>query len=176
MKHVDVKQSIAGVGPLILYELNEVPWRVWDWYVARRPDGAIARLLRESATFTTVTRDEGELHPWSTWPTLHRGVDNRQHHILFLNQDKSCADAFPTVWETAAQAGVRVGVFGSLQSYPVPESGNYAFYVPDTFAPGPELPRDRSSSEHGDGGRSYPGAARRARGRARKTRGAFEQE
>jgi hypothetical protein len=31
-----------------------------------------------------------------------------------------------------------VGVGGSLHSYPPPASGNYAFYLPDTFAPTPE--------------------------------------
>ena len=35
--------------------------------------------------------DEGELHPWSTWPTVHRGVNNNLHKIRFINQDlKKC--------------------------------------------------------------------------------------
>lgn len=126
--------------PLILYELNEVPWRVFDWYAQKRPRSAIAALLAQSSCYTTRTRDEGELHPWSTWPTLHRGVYNTQHRILFINQDKGCAAAYPPVWETLAQRGVRVGLFGSLQSYPAPpESASpYCFYVPDTFAASPE--------------------------------------
>ena len=32
----------------------------------------------------------GELHPWSTWPTVHRGVTNETHRINFINQDLSC--------------------------------------------------------------------------------------
>lgn len=127
--------------PLILYELNEVPWRVFDWYAQHRPRSAIATLLAESACYTTRTRDEGELHPWSTWPTLHRGVCNAQHGIFFINQDRRCAAAYPPLWETLAQHGVRVGVFGSLQSYPAPAASAslpYCFYIPDTFAPSPE--------------------------------------
>ena len=123
--------------PLVVYELNEVPWRVVDWYVARRPLSAFAQLLRGSCTFTTATRDEGELHPWTTWPSLHRGAYNAAHGIKFINQDLSAAAAYPPIWESVVAAGLTVGVFGSLQSYPLPASveQDYAFYVPDTFAP-----------------------------------------
>ena len=128
-----------GSSPLLLvYELNEVPWRVVDWYVARNPRSHLARLLQRSATFTTVTQDDGELHPWTTWPTLHRGVTNAVHNIRFINQSLAQAQAYPPIWETLQKADKRVGVFGSLQSYPPPSAGGYDFYVPDTFAPGPE--------------------------------------
>jgi len=124
--------------PLVVYELNEVPWRVIDWYVRRNSDSALGRMLNHAKTFTTVTRDEGELHPWTTWPTLHRGVTNSVHNIRFINQSLAEAKAYPPVWEALQSAGKRVGLFGSLQSYPPPEIGGYEFYVPDTFAPGPE--------------------------------------
>ena len=124
--------------PLIIYELNEVPWRVIDWYVRLRPSSALARLLSRAKTFTTVTTDEGELHPWTTWPTFHRGVNNTRHQIRFINQNLSEATHFPPIWQTLSQAGKRVGVFGSLQSYPPPAKDTYEFYVPDTFAPGCE--------------------------------------
>jgi hypothetical protein len=124
--------------PLVIYELNEVPWRVVDWYVRLRPGSALNRLLGRATTFSTVTKDEGELHPWTTWPTFHRGVNNTQHQIRFINQDLNVASPYPPVWETLSRAGIRVGVFGSLQSYPPPEGAPYEFYVPDTFAPGCE--------------------------------------
>ena len=124
--------------PLVVYELNEVPWRVIDWYVRRKPDSALARMLNQAHTLTTVTRDEGELHPWTTWPTLHRGVQNSVHNIRFINQSLAEASAYPPVWEAVQSAGKRVGLFGSLQSYPPPEADGYEFYVPDTFASGPE--------------------------------------
>lgn len=124
--------------PLVIYELNEVPWRVIDWYVRLRPSSALARLLGCAKTFTTVTKDEGELHPWTTWPTFHRGVNNTQHQIRFINQNLDEAAHYPPIWETLSQVGKRVGVFGSLQSYPPPTKDAYEFYVPDTFSPGCE--------------------------------------
>jgi len=124
--------------PLMVYELNEVPWRVIDWYVRRNTDSALGQILGSAATFTTVTHDEGELHPWTTWPTFHRGVTNSKHNIRFINQSMKDAEGYPPVWETLKFAGKRVGLFGSLQSYPPPKTGGYEFYVPDTFAPGPE--------------------------------------
>lgn len=117
---------------LILYELNEVPWPLLDAYIQRNPDTALEKLLTQGSCWTTVTQDSGELHPWSTWPTLHRGVYNDVHNITFLNQ-KITSD-FPPLWELTAKAGLTTGVFGSLQSWPVKQEGNYSFYIPDTFA------------------------------------------
>jgi len=116
---------------------------VFDWYCALRPGSHLASLLGASACFTTRTMDDGELHPWSTWPTLHRGVYNWQHNIRFINQDLGCAREYPPVWETLARQGFRVGVFGSLQSYPVPSRPAYCFYIPDTFARGDETLPER---------------------------------
>lgn len=131
--------SLKSGQPLVVYELNEVPWRVIDWYVKRNPRSVINRILNEAFTLTTVSLDEGELHPWTTWPTMHRGVTNRVHNIRFINQSLEEAKAYPPVWETLQRADKRVGLFGSLQSYPPPTArGDYEFYVPDTFAPGPE--------------------------------------
>ncbi len=132
---VDKGQDSSSI---IMYELNEVPWAIIDWYVARKPESNIACILGCSRSYTTNSTDQGELHPWVTWPTLHRGVNNTVHGIEFLNQDLTEASAFPPLWETAAAAGKKVGVFGSLQSYPVPQNQTYAFYVPDTFAPKPD--------------------------------------
>jgi hypothetical protein len=136
----ETDRALKSGQPLVVYELNEVPWRVIDWYARTNPSSALGRMLRQSTTFTTVTKDEGELHPWTTWPTLHRGVTNDVHKIRFINQSLTEAEAYPPVWETLQLAGKRVGLFGSLQSYPPPSinNGGYEFYVPDTFSPGPE--------------------------------------
>ena len=137
-----VNPSVAPISnsarSMIMYELNEVPWAIVDWYISKKPNSNISKLIAASRCYTSTTSDQGELHPWVTWPTLHRGVDNTVHGIEFLNQDLTTASAFPPLWETAAEAGKKVGVFGSLQSYPIPEGQSYAFYVPDTFAPRPD--------------------------------------
>ena len=116
---------------IIQYELNEIPWRVVDDFVSKNPSSALSQILQEGHNLTTFTKDEGELHPWSTWPTVHRGVFNTTHKIAFLNQ--ALPSDYPPIWDILKKGGLSVGVFGSLQSYP-PESG-YAFYIPDTFSP-----------------------------------------
>lgn len=116
---------------IISYELNEVPWRIIDFYVHLKPDSVLAGILAKSQTFTTRTYDTGELHPWTTWPTFHRGVYNNQHDIRFLNQE--ILTEYPPVWEILSAHKYHVGVFGSLQSYPTQVKG-YDFYIPDTFA------------------------------------------
>ena len=120
---------------IILFELNEVPFRVMDDFCARHPDSVLARVLPRSTQYVTHTGDE-PLSPWITWPTLHRGVEIGQHGIAHLGMDTTEVDEeFPPVWKTLAARGLRVGVFGSLHSYPAPSAdGEYAFYVPDTFA------------------------------------------
>lgn len=115
---------------LVIYELNEVSYRVIDYFTRNKPDSAIANLVKNSSNYTTMTSDYGELHPWTTWPTLHRGVTNAVHDIRFINQNLDCADAYPPIWQTLQQAGKRVGVFGSLQSYPPKEGYEFLYPIP----------------------------------------------
>jgi hypothetical protein len=125
---------------VVFYELNEVPSKVLDFFVQKKPTSSLAHLLPVSRRVTTYTEDEGHLSPWVTWPTLHRGVTNRDHGIFDFGQNLSHVNKnFPSIWEILAAAKVRTGVFGSLHSYPLPQDLTcYAFYVPDTFAAGPE--------------------------------------
>ena len=131
---------MPGQRQFVLFELNEVPIRVVRHFADRHPHSAFARILRRGRTWDTLTPDTGHLSPWITWPTLHRGVAGKDHKLLALGQDHREADArFPPVWTFLASAGRRVGMFGSLHTYPLPEQlENFDFYVPDTFAAGPE--------------------------------------
>jgi hypothetical protein len=124
----------------ILFELNEVPWRVMDTFCDEHPDSAFAQIRKSGKSFETTTEDQGDLHPWVTWPGLHRGVSNHRHGIAHLGQDLSeTNEVFPPVWTLLQQQGVPIGIGGSLQSYPVPQNRkNIDFYIPDTFSPGPE--------------------------------------
>jgi hypothetical protein len=49
--------------PAILFELNEVPFKVLDAYVARTPGGVLARLISKSAQFEAICEDKVELDP-----------------------------------------------------------------------------------------------------------------
>lgn len=131
---------MAGRHRFVLFELNEVPLRVVRHFAERRPGSAFAKMLDKGRHWTTVTPDQGHLSPWITWPTLHRGVSSAEHRIAALGQDVTGVDRkYPAVWSILAAAGRRVGMFGSLHSYPPPPNLDcYDFYVPDTFAAGPE--------------------------------------
>jgi len=124
---------------IILFELNEVPWRVLDDFAAQRPHSALATVLRAGRAYTTVSEDAA-LSPWVTWPTVHRGVTDDQHTISDFGQDLSqINDAFPPLWALLVGHGISTGVCGSLHSYPLPTNvAQYAFYVPDVFASGSE--------------------------------------
>ncbi len=121
---------------VILFEANEVPTRLVDDHLRRRPDGAIAKIAREGRFLKTRCEDEIELDPWISWPTLHRGVKDTAHRILHLGQSLDWADeTYPPIWRLLHRAGVRVGVFGSLHSSHRPDDArDYEFYVPDFFA------------------------------------------
>ncbi len=120
---------------LLLYELNEVPIKVLKLYVEKNPLSSFAYLLNNGLLINTYTFDEEELHPWSTWPTVHRGVTNKVHNIKFINQDLNCAKEYKPIWEILSLNSISVGVFGSLQSYPPIVNSNISFFLPDTFSP-----------------------------------------
>ena len=125
---------------IILLEANEIPSRILDYYVAERPDSVLAKTLSGCARYETRATDTCALSPWITWPTLHRGVNNERHGLLYFGQDLTEADrTYPPVWHLLKEAGVRTGVFGPMHSSPLPENfDDYDFFVPDTFAHTPE--------------------------------------
>jgi hypothetical protein len=121
---------------VILFEMNEVPWRVLDDYARRHPRGPLAAILARSKQLDTICEDQVELDPWTSWPTLHRGVIDEEHGVRHLGQSLDAADRrFPPIWQLLAREGCSVGVFGSLHSSHLPrELDTYAFYVPDFFS------------------------------------------
>lgn len=126
---------------LIVYELNEVPVEILDRYCRKFPNSSLNKIIKdEGSIYETISRDDGHLSPWVTWPTVHRGVTNSTHKITDLGQDMSEINkSFPTYYQTLAENGITVGIFGALHTYPMPKKlDNYKFYVPDTFAAGSE--------------------------------------
>lgn len=125
---------------IIFFELNEVPRRVIDHFVNRYPQSAFSEFYQKATIAETITPDTGWLHPWCTWPTLHRGVEAEKHTISNLSQNLSEIDEeYPPLWTLLTDAGISVGIAGSLHSWPLPERrDNYKFYLPDTFAAGPQ--------------------------------------
>lgn len=48
---------------IILFELNEVPFKVIDYYCEKFPQSILTYTLSKSSQFETLTKDEGHLHP-----------------------------------------------------------------------------------------------------------------
>ena len=124
----------GGRRDVILYELNEVPWSIVDYYVERRPESNFAVLLDEGQSLTTRHSDApelGGLQPWRTWPSLHNST--YEHNSVDLGQDPATFRGDP-IWDVAERAGLSVGLFGPLQSWPARRLRHGGFYVPDTFS------------------------------------------
>ncbi len=121
---------------ILLCELNEVPMRVFSHFAEKHPDSNLANILPASTFAKTLTTDEGHLHPWTTWPTLHRGVNNLHHKIKDFGENLTDQnEQYPSIWDILAKAGIKVGVFGSIHSYPLPPNyRDFSFYLPDIFA------------------------------------------
>lgn len=125
---------------VILFELNEVPYKVIHHFCKLYPESNLAKVLSKGRKYETYAEDIGHLSPWITWPTVHRGVTNEKHFISDFGQDLDEQEKqYPAIWNILARNKVNVGLFGSLHTYPMPEAmDNFSFYVPDTFAAGSE--------------------------------------
>lgn len=125
---------------VILFELNEVPYKVIQHFCKLYPESNLAKIFSKSKKYETYAEDKGHLSPWVTWPTVHRGVTNEKHFISDFGQDLNDQEKqYPALWNLLAKNGVKVGLFGSLHTYPLPDDlNNFSFYVPDTFAAGSE--------------------------------------
>src|SRR4051794_35762072 len=110
---------MAGTRRFILFELNEVPLRVVHHFAERHAHSAFAKVMERGSHWTTVTPDQGHLSPWIPGPTLHGGFSPAAQKMGALGQDVgAAARRFPPVWSILADEGRRVGMFGSLHSYP----------------------------------------------------------
>lgn len=123
---------------IILFELNEVPFRVIDHFALNHPNSSMAKILNKGEQYVTLSSDTGHLHPWSTWPTVHRGVTNETHKIKDIGENLTELNtSYPAVWDILINKGVSSGIFSSLHTYPLPSNvDKYKFFVPDPFAAG----------------------------------------
>ncbi|HWT03695.1 MAG TPA: hypothetical protein VN256_25830 [Pyrinomonadaceae bacterium] len=118
---------------VLLVEVNEVTWNLIDPLIERGQLPTFARLKREGAWASPTSVDlPPQLDPWITWTTVYTGRPQSDHNVFFLQQPPETIRA-KRIWELCHEAGLSVGLYGSLCSWPPqPVKG---FYVPDTFAP-----------------------------------------
>jgi len=123
-----------SVKKIILLELNEVPEEI---FVNSFLKSSYKKNLEDFQFNRTISKDKGQLTPWTTWATLHRGVTNEIHGIKDINQDITHLEkTYPSIMSILADKGFKVGVFGSMQSafVPVENYSKYSFFVPEVFA------------------------------------------
>ncbi|MEX8494423.1 alkaline phosphatase family protein, partial [Sphaerotilus sp.] len=130
---------VAHSRKVVLLELNEINWRVVDRLIEQRGKAFLPHFekLRAEGAWAVQSAVERSplLDPWITWVTLHTGVSPAVHGASVLEQSSDSISA-PRTWQYAADAGRKVGVFGSISSYPPPQVNG--FVVPGPFAPGNE--------------------------------------
>jgi hypothetical protein len=118
---------------VLLIEVNEVTWNLIDPLIEQGRLPTFARLKREGAWASPMSVDlPPQLDPWITWTTVYTGRSQADHNVFFLQQPPETIRA-KRIWEICHEAGLSVGVYGSLCSWP-PQNVN-GFYIPDTFAP-----------------------------------------
>jgi Type I phosphodiesterase / nucleotide pyrophosphatase len=117
---------------VLLVELNEVTWDLIDPLIEQGKLPTFAGLRHQGVWAAPVSVDlPPQLDPWITWTTVYTGRTQEDHNVFFLQQPPETIRA-ERIWEVCHRSGLRVGVYGSLCSWP-PQRVN-GFYVPDTFA------------------------------------------
>lgn len=116
---------------MIVLEFNELCPSLLDRFMASGELPHFRRLWERSRVYVT---DAGEappnLEPWIQWPTLHYGVPYSTHGVFHLGEGRSYQGA--GLAKVLSNAGVRVGVFGSMNVNYEQLNG---YLVPDAWDP-----------------------------------------
>ena len=123
---------------VIVFEINEIPLRIFKHFQGLRPGSNIDRLLKTSQVIETQALDveQSFLYPSQTWASLNTGASYERHQIHWYNDPKP--SDFPLYWKTLAEKGFTVGAVNTLHSSPggayADSNPNYKFIIPDVFA------------------------------------------
>jgi hypothetical protein len=122
-----------GPRRVILFEINEISWDMMKPWLDRGELPNFRRLQERGAWAQTVADERPPLlEPWITWTTVHTGVPQSEHGVEFLEQPSDTVRA-KRLWQIVHEAGKKVGVFGSVGSWPpLPVDG---FFIPGGFSP-----------------------------------------
>src|SRR5262249_33732814 len=115
------------------FEINEISWEMMKPWLDRGELPNFRRLQERGAWAQTVADERPPLlEPWITWTTVHTGVPQSEHGVELLEQPPETVRAKP-LWQLVHEAGKKVGVFGSVGSWPpLPVDG---FFIPGGFSP-----------------------------------------
>ena len=129
----DYQEIEVGHQRVIVVEFNEISWELMDEWLIEGDLPNFARLRNEGAWDRTLTNEPPELlDPWVTWTTFHTGVPQSEHGMEFLEQPAETIRV-KRLWEIVAEASKKVGVFGSVSSWPPIRVDG--FFIPGSFSP-----------------------------------------
>ena len=118
---------------VVVVEINEISWELIHEWLQQGDFPHFARIKNQGTWARTVTNEPpGLLEPWVTWTTFHTGVPQPDHGVQFLEQPSETIRA-KRLWEIITDANKKVGVFGSVGSWP-PKPVN-GFFIPGSFSP-----------------------------------------
>ncbi|MBC5798942.1 MAG: hypothetical protein GIW94_03050 [Candidatus Eremiobacteraeota bacterium] len=99
--------------PLILIEFNELSPRLLERFMAAGKLPNFGKFYAESTVFVTDAREQvSNLEPWIQWPTVHSGLSYDEHRVFHLGDGRNQTRKY--VAEILSDAGIRAGVFGSM--------------------------------------------------------------
>lgn len=114
---------------LFLLEFNELSPSLLARFMG---DGLLPnfqRFYNSSTIYTTDAREQPPyLEPWIQWPTVHSGLPYGEHKVFHLGDGRHMTQ--PCVATLLSDAGIRVGVFGSMNTNYGPMNG---YYIPDPW-------------------------------------------
>src|SRR6185312_3841896 len=110
--------SAPNPSKVVLFELNEITWRLLDPLLKRGNLPALARLIGRGVRGTPMAPEiPPDLDPWVSWTTVYTGRPPEEHGVKFLEQPPETVRG-PKIWDIVADAGKSVGVYGSIMSWP----------------------------------------------------------
>ncbi len=115
----------------IQIEFNELSPTLIDEFIEAGELPNFRRLRDSSEVFITDASEELNLEPWVQWPTLHTGINDRDHGLQHLGEAGRINGR--GVARELAGAGFKVGVFGSMNLDYGPLDG---FVMPDPWNAG----------------------------------------
>ncbi len=100
---------------MIVLEFNELTPALLERFMALGKLPNFSKLYGSSTIYTTDAAEEPpHLEPWIQWPTIHTGTPRSEHGAFHLGDGRNiAAKGFGQV---LSEAGVRVGIFGSMNT------------------------------------------------------------
>jgi hypothetical protein len=122
-------------------EVNEAERHFLEKLVREGKLPAFQRALSEGVILNTrvptwdAKRDKAwrDISPWIIWPSVYTGLAPDEHGIVGFGQDTSKLRE-RCIWDVLDRAGIPIGIFGCLMSYPPRSTGSASFYVPEALA------------------------------------------